>query len=255
MESAKNHHHHHQLQDQVVGSSSSSSSLATPSNYYGAGTTTNAWGTTPTSFLDTNNGGFTLYPSEPRHHQDNTLLLSQYNSHIVPSLGYHNWAKFSTNQPIQDYLQPPRIKEEYLLYPNNDTGVVVSKGFGQIFSSVSSLNQMGLTNAGALDMNLEALDLLTSSSFSGNFGASSHNQIGILRDGFSNYGLFDDHMQQSSEIPFYDSSKDQNETNYEEPKWDLRSRGLCLVPLSCLSYIAEGGGGAVWPPSYFGGSV
>ncbi|CAA0843410.1 Transcription factor bHLH110 [Striga hermonthica] len=368
MESAKNHHH--QLQDQVIVGSSSSS-LATPSNYYGGGTTTNAWGTTPTSFLDTNNG-FTLYPStEPRHHQDNnTLLLSQYNSTIVPSLGYHNWAKFGTNQPVQDYLQPPRIKEEfsdhyYRKYTDLLTGNNEQKGFGQIFPSVSvsSLNQMGLTNAGGLDMNLEALDLLTSSSFSGNFGGPSQNQIGILRDGFStNYGLFDDHMQQSSEIPFYDSSKipdpisngaieakrsstkmeakapiqhatkksrlegrascppfkvrkeklgdriaalqqlvapfgktdtasvlkeaigyikflqdqvetlsvpymkasrnkstkldktDQNESK-EEPKWDLRSRGLCLVPLSCLSYITEGGGGAVWPPSYFGGAV
>ncbi|KAI3504762.1 hypothetical protein L1887_26467 [Cichorium endivia] len=32
----------------------------------------------------------------------------------------------------------------------------------------------------------------------------------------------------------------------EETKRDLRSRGLCLVPLSCLSYVTDGGGG-VWP--------
>ncbi|XAR64143.1 hypothetical protein NMG60_11024381 [Bertholletia excelsa] len=36
----------------------------------------------------------------------------------------------------------------------------------------------------------------------------------------------------------------------EEPRRDLRSRGLCLVPLSCLSYVADGGG-VVWPPPHF----
>ncbi|KAF5806697.1 putative transcription factor bHLH family [Helianthus annuus] len=32
----------------------------------------------------------------------------------------------------------------------------------------------------------------------------------------------------------------------EDAKRDLRSRGLCLIPLSCLSYVTDGGGG-VWP--------
>ncbi|XP_052200842.1 transcription factor bHLH110 [Diospyros lotus] len=40
------------------------------------------------------------------------------------------------------------------------------------------------------------------------------------------------------------------EGGHEEPKRDLRSRGLCLVPLSCLSYVTDGGGG-VWPPPSF----
>lgn len=31
----------------------------------------------------------------------------------------------------------------------------------------------------------------------------------------------------------------------EEMKRDLRSRGLCLVPLSCLSYVTYGGGN-IW---------
>ncbi|KAL9358661.1 hypothetical protein Peur_046784 [Populus x canadensis] len=40
----------------------------------------------------------------------------------------------------------------------------------------------------------------------------------------------------------------------EEPKRDLRSRGLCLVPLSCMSYVtSDGGGGGIWPPPNFGG--
>lgn len=38
----------------------------------------------------------------------------------------------------------------------------------------------------------------------------------------------------------------------EEGTRDLRTRGLCLVPLSCLSYVTDGGGG-VWPPPNFGG--
>lgn len=40
----------------------------------------------------------------------------------------------------------------------------------------------------------------------------------------------------------------------EVSKPDLRSRGLCLVPLSCMSYITnDGGGGGMWaphPPNY-----
>ncbi|XP_011028888.1 PREDICTED: transcription factor bHLH110-like isoform X2 [Populus euphratica] len=42
----------------------------------------------------------------------------------------------------------------------------------------------------------------------------------------------------------------------EEPKRDLRSRGLCLVPLSCMSYVtSDGGGGGIWPPPNFGGGT
>ncbi|KAL8153935.1 hypothetical protein V2J09_011695 [Rumex salicifolius] len=33
----------------------------------------------------------------------------------------------------------------------------------------------------------------------------------------------------------------------EEP--DLRSGGLCLVPLSCMNYIANDGGAGIWPPN------
>lgn len=42
----------------------------------------------------------------------------------------------------------------------------------------------------------------------------------------------------------------------EEPKRDLRSRGLCLVPLSCMSYVtSDGGGGGIWPPPNFSGGT
>ncbi|KAL5780540.1 hypothetical protein ACOSQ2_011277 [Xanthoceras sorbifolium] len=49
--------------------------------------------------------------------------------------------------------------------------------------------------------------------------------------------------------------------NHYEPKRDLRSRGLCLVPLSCMSYVTNDGGGGggcgggIWPPPNFGGGT
>ncbi|KAL0360623.1 UNVERIFIED_CONTAM: Transcription factor [Sesamum radiatum] len=255
------------------------------------------------------------------------------------------------------------------LYGSNVTGpaaAIHGRGFSQILPSIniSNLNQTGLVNPGtSLDMNLEALDLLTSSRFGGNYDTSSQNQIGLLRDGFS-YGF--DHMQQSHQIPLLYSSNNkvsgsanlgaadtkrssskteskaplhqsapkksrletrtscppfkvrkeklgdriaalqqlvapfgktdtasvlmeaigyikflQNQVEtlsvpymkasrnkssramkgghphneHEEPKRDLKSRGLCLVPLSCLSYITDGGGAAVWPPPHFGGAT
>lgn len=42
----------------------------------------------------------------------------------------------------------------------------------------------------------------------------------------------------------------------EEQKRDLRSRGLSLVPLSCMSYVTGDGGGGIWPqPNYGGGGT
>ncbi|CAN8313404.1 unnamed protein product [Cochlearia groenlandica] len=48
------------------------------------------------------------------------------------------------------------------------------------------------------------------------------------------------------------------EGDEEEDTSDLRSRGLCLVPLSCMTYVTgdggDGGGGGFWPmPPGFGG--
>ncbi|CAH1434452.1 unnamed protein product [Lactuca virosa] len=48
--------------------------------------------------------------------------------------------------------------------------------------------------------------------------------------------------QKSNRLP---TSGVSMEDGNEEAKRDLRSRGLCLVPLSCLSYVTDGGGG-VW---------
>ncbi|CAH9067773.1 unnamed protein product [Cuscuta epithymum] len=51
--------------------------------------------------------------------------------------------------------------------------------------------------------------------------------------------------------------EDNIETEETRRRGDLRSRGLCLVPLSCMSYVDDscgGGGGGFWPPQSFGGS-
>ncbi|XP_022772148.1 transcription factor bHLH110-like [Durio zibethinus] len=40
--------------------------------------------------------------------------------------------------------------------------------------------------------------------------------------------------------------------NEEEQRRDLRSRGLCLVPLSCMSYVTNDSGGGIWPPPNLG---
>lgn len=50
--------------------------------------------------------------------------------------------------------------------------------------------------------------------------------------------------------------KDHQDDN-EEQKRDLKSRGLCLVPLSCMSYVTgDGGGESIWPPvPNFGGRI
>lgn len=57
-------------------------------------------------------------------------------------------------------------------------------------------------------------------------------------------------------VPYMKSSQNQNNRVMQggsakgdtkgEPKQDLRSRGLCLVPLSCMSYIAGDGSTEVW---------
>ncbi|KAJ8772668.1 hypothetical protein K2173_027845 [Erythroxylum novogranatense] len=65
-------------------------------------------------------------------------------------------------------------------------------------------------------------------------------------------------------VPYMKSSRNKisrarqgGENGNEEMKRDLRSRGLCLVPLSCMSYVTSdvGGGGGMWPPPNFGGGT
>ncbi|XP_078174921.1 basic helix-loop-helix (bHLH) DNA-binding superfamily protein isoform X2 [Carex rostrata] len=50
------------------------------------------------------------------------------------------------------------------------------------------------------------------------------------------------------------SQEEASELEKEEEKLDLRSRGLCLVPLSCTSYVTNENGG-VWSSPNFGGSI
>ena len=39
----------------------------------------------------------------------------------------------------------------------------------------------------------------------------------------------------------------------EEPKKDLRSRGLCLVPVSCTLQVGSDNGADYWAPAFGGG--
>lgn len=251
-------------------------------------------------------------------------------------------------------------------YADSQSNVAINygRGISQIFPSTNVSNlDSGLTNPGSLDMNLQALDLLNSSRFSGNFNLSFPNQIGLLREGLC-YGT--DYLQQSHQAPtLYDPNKNisgsisngaatetkrtsnkmeaksvqnapkklrsetrascppfkvrkeklgdrisalqqlvapfgktdtasvlmeaigyikflQNqvetlsvpymkyatrnkkskvlkggavENENEESKRDLKTRGLCLVPLTFLSYITGNGGAPVWPPPHFGGAT
>lgn len=74
--------------------------------------------------------------------------------------------------------------------------------FSQIYPSIniSSLNQSSsATSSNSFDMNLQALDLLTSSRFSGNLIHPSHeHNLGMYKEGLP-FGI--DHMQQSSHRP------------------------------------------------------
>ncbi|KAL7155346.1 hypothetical protein ABFS83_03G069000 [Erythranthe nasuta] len=299
---------------------------------------------------------------------NNTAIDEQPNDYLGTKLLLKSFS--SGNLMTKNQISPPDF---YNSNYNNNSGGASINGRGlfcssQIFpsvnvSSLSSSNQ-NFTNPTSLDMNLEALDLLTSSRFSGEFGgASSHNQN--QNGGFA-YGFDHHHMQQQvhqTTTPFYSTSKVSSgssngavetkrsssriepkapnapkksrlearascppfkvrkeklgdriaalqqlvapfgktdtasvlmeaigyikflqsqvetlsvpymkssrnkssrvmkvgvsmENENEEQRRDLKSRGLCLVPLSCLSYMTDGdGGAAVWPPPHFGGGA
>lgn len=53
-------------------------------------------------------------------------------------------------------------------------------------------------------------------------------------------------------VPYMKSSSCNKRSDDEYPRRELRSRGLCLVPLSCMSYVTGDGGGGIWPPPNFG---
>ncbi|KAJ6811255.1 transcription factor bHLH110 [Iris pallida] len=62
------------------------------------------------------------------------------------------------------------------------------------------------------------------------------------------------YMRSSNNKKMRTSEETSTEERSEEPKLDLRSRGLCLVPLSCTSYVTDEINGGVWsPPNYRGG--
>ncbi|KAM0001287.1 putative transcription factor bHLH family [Helianthus debilis subsp. tardiflorus] len=54
------------------------------------------------------------------------------------------------------------------------------------------------------------------------------------------------YMNSTSQASRMSTRGDLTNDGNEETKKDLRSRGLCLVPVSCLTYVTYGGG-SVWP--------
>ncbi|KAL7117364.1 hypothetical protein ACP275_03G067400 [Erythranthe tilingii] len=314
-------------------------------------------------------------PNNNSSRNNNTATDEQSNDYLGTKLLLKSFS--SGNLMNKNQISPPDFYNSNYNNNNNSGGGASINGRGlfcssQIFPSVnvSSLSgNQNFTNPTSLDMNLEALDLLTSSRFSGEFGGASsqnQNQTGILRDNIGGFAYgFDHHMQQqvhqTTTTPFYSSSKVSSgssngavetkrsgsriepkapnapkksrlearascppfkvrkeklgdriaalqqlvapfgktdtasvlmeaigyikflqsqvetlsvpymkssrnkssrvmkvgvpmENENEEQRRDLKSRGLCLVPLSCLSYMTDGdGGAAVWPPPHFGG--
>ncbi|XP_057469409.1 transcription factor bHLH110 isoform X1 [Actinidia eriantha] len=79
----------------------------------------------------------------------------------------------------------------------------------------------------------------------------------VLMEAIGYIKFLQNQVEQTLSVPYMKASRNHRtnrtirggptEDGTKEPKRDLRSRGLCLVPLSCLSYVTDGGGG-VWPP-------
>lgn len=274
----------------------------------------------------------------------------------------------SSIEDVQVQMQPTSNRNEEFYCPTSSTSNLAAtppkRGtFSQIYPTINISNfndQTFLGNPRSFDMNLQALDLLNSATFGGNFRPSMQDQLGLSRNGLSNYGYDYMNMKQPIQmpmleprnitpfsnglaeakrsdidlepkapqaaskrsrlesrsscpplkvrkeklgdriaalqqlvapfgktdtasvlmeaigyikflqnqvetlsVPYLKSSRNKTkrsahgshvESGNEERKRDLRSRGLCLVPMSCLSYVADSGGG-VWPPPTFGGGT
>ncbi|XP_038716441.1 transcription factor bHLH110-like isoform X1 [Tripterygium wilfordii] len=80
----------------------------------------------------------------------------------------------------------------------------------------------------------------------------------VLMEAFG-YIKFLQSQVETLSVPYMKSSRSKTSRTTQgdssgEAKQDLRSRGLCLVPLSCMSYvtgdmISDSGGGGIWPPA------
>ncbi|XP_073105384.1 transcription factor bHLH110 [Elaeis guineensis] len=74
------------------------------------------------------------------------------------------------------------------------------------------------------------------------------------------YIKFLQHQVETLSVPYMKSSNNKKsrttqavpDEDRDESKLDLRSRGLCLVPLSCTSYVTSDNGGVWSPPNYRG---
>lgn len=96
--------------------------------------------------------------------------------------------------------------------------------FSQIYPSIniSNLSRSQPPISGSFDMNLQALDLLTSTRFSGSFGQPSHDNIGIYNDNIS-YSLDRMHM------PSCSPSKVSSSSSFPPPPSSSSSSSLQLT--------------------------
>ncbi|KAI9201600.1 hypothetical protein LWI28_025889 [Acer negundo] len=407
MESANLHHHHqHQLQDQLVVSSSSlatPSSYGVANSTHAWTPTPNV--TLNAGNFNPNYNGILLNSRHEKNeilvhpHPPNSSMIRQ----EPPSIHWISNGGSFTSQSSHD-MHLSKIKEElsssqesfpkftemlnsspsstgdHHFYSNNLSSFgshanIPSRGnFSQIYPTINisnlnnqSSNSPANNSSACFDMNLQALDLLTSPRFSGNFTQTSHDDdhhhnLGIYKESQLPFGLDHDHLQQSSRrqscsnpskaspfnnidqiateakrpsdliepkpaqlsapkksrlesscppfkvrkeklgdriaslqqlvapfgktdtasvlmeaigyikflqnqvetlsVPYMKASRNKGmmvpEDKNDESKRGLRSRGLCLVPLSCMSYVTNDGGGTggIWPPPpNFGGGT
>lgn len=110
------------------------------------------------------------------------------------------------NIDLSEKLLLKTISSKGFIYSNNSQNCATTFGsheavgnrgnFSQIYPSIniSNLNQPPSPFLSSSEMNLQALDLLTSErSYSGSFSQPSHDSFGVFKEG-SSFGL--DHMQQ-----------------------------------------------------------
>ncbi|XP_065880548.1 transcription factor bHLH110 isoform X1 [Euphorbia lathyris] len=376
---------------QTSSSSSSSSSLTTPPSSFA--TSASTWTPNYTLNSNNNTGGLNpRQKHEISNPHFNNLMIQDLGFHwnsIIPnhdgkikeelSSSSDCFPKFSemlntnedsTNDDQQKYMND--LSEKLLLktissgFPINATHFSPYNNYGRIgnFSQIyPSINISNLNRSpppppttispAAFDMNLQALDLLTSTRFSGSFEQPFHDYLGNVMQQHSahfpscnpnkiassafipevkrpshsftdpkptqsapkksrldsrascppfkvrkeklgdriaalqqlvapfgktdtasvlmeaiGYIKFLQNQVETLSVPYMKSSRNKSsrttqtfqvEEGNEERKKDLRSRGLCLVPLSCMSYVTgDGGGGSgggIWPPPNFGGGT
>ncbi|EXC25054.1 hypothetical protein L484_021925 [Morus notabilis] len=194
-------------------------------------------------------------------------------SQIYPSVNISNLSTQHSLMGMNMINLKPGINLDHLAASArfcNNTDMTSTTTFGQPLSNfgVDSIQQQQRTSYGLskavrkekLGDRIAALQQLVSP-----FGKTD--TASVLMEAIG-YIKFLQNQVETLSVPYMKSSrnkscktvqgglKDHQDDN-EETKRDLKSRGLCLVPLSCMSYVTgDGGGESIWPPvPNFGGRI